>query len=83
VKCCACCKGDARKRVRAVIVTDSKPPRIGLVCQVCAACGVLVVPARSVLLPSKPRRVPRSALLDGMPRHAASVAIVPEGEDSE
>lgn len=56
---CAGCSCHALKLVRAVIVQSESRPRMGLVCKVCASCGVLVVPASLRILPAKPRKVSR------------------------
>lgn len=76
---CGVC-GNPRKTIRAVIVRQDTKPRLGLVCRLCATCGVLVVPAGLSVLPDKPRRVPRSSLLEGVERHAANIAIEPKGK---
>lgn len=74
---CSGCGRRVRKRVRAVVVRDDLPPRMGLVCEFCARCGVLVVPATLRMLPPKPRRVSRSALLAG-PRKVVVPPLVPD-----
>ena len=60
----AACGGAARKTVRATVIKSDAPPRVGLVCKVCASHGVLVVPWTIRMLPAKPKRVSKSALLD-------------------
>lgn len=62
-KACAACGLPTLKRVRATVVRSETPPRIGLVCQHCARCGMLVVPAALKILPAKPRKVPRGAFI--------------------
>ncbi len=74
---CAGCGNPARKTVKAVVITSDAPPRMGLVCRVCASCGVLVVPAALRMLPNKPRRVPREKATGMLKRHAATVALMP------
>lgn len=49
--------------VRAIVIKSEAKPRMGLVCKVCASCGVLVVPATLRILPEKPRKVPRARAL--------------------
>lgn len=72
MKHCTGCGNPVRKTVRALIIKSDAPPRMGLVCKLCAACGVLVVPATLRMLPAKPRKVPRER---AMPRLLANVEI--------
>ena len=62
-KACTACGAPSLKRIRAVIVRSETAPKIGLVCQHCARCGMLVVPGALKLIPAKPRKVPRGAFV--------------------
>jgi len=59
---CSACGMPCKKTVRALVIVSNEPPRMGLVCRVCANCGTLVVPGTLRMLPPKPKRVPRSFL---------------------
>lgn len=72
MKRCSGCGNPVRKMVRAMVIKSDAAPRMGLVCKVCASCGVLVVPVTLRMLPAKPRKVPRQR---AMPRLLANVEL--------
>lgn len=75
MKRCAGCGNPVRKTIRALVIKSDTPPRMGLVCRVCANCGVLVVPGSLRMLPAKPKRVSRRAATGLLRRHAADVCV--------
>ena len=79
-KRCAACGAGALSRVRAVVVKHDQPPRVGLVCQHCARCGMLVVPASLVMLPAKPRKVSRDSFAASVLERGDRLAVENEKE---
>lgn len=63
MKKCSACGNPSRKTVRAMVLKSDSPPRMGLVCRVCAACGVLVVPMTLRMLPTRPKKVTKARAL--------------------